>query len=276
MNAKSFYTQNSYFFRNKMAFALTIEERYSSLNHYDLLMDREIRSQVGVQPLPFPGMDKSQAMMCELFQINKCQLGNQCCYRHIHADRNIVCKHWLRGLCKKGDNCEFLHQYDMSKMPVCYFYSNFGRCENRDCMYQHVNPDTAVPECPWYARGHCKHGSQCKKKHVRKVMCVDFMVGFCPAGPECEYEHPKWELPSIESSTQKVIRCHYGILLAKNVKIFSSKILFIKIFASSVTNLVIKVTSVKRIPTKVHKYRSACKTLTNLTSHQLLVKLPKN
>jgi len=40
-------------------------------------------------------------------------------------------------------------------------------------------------------------------------MCVDFMVGFCPVGPECEYEHPKWELPSIESSTQKVIRCHY-------------------------------------------------------------------
>ena len=38
-----------------------------------------------------------------------------------------MCKHWLRGLCKKGDQCEFLHEYDMSKMPECYFYARFGR-----------------------------------------------------------------------------------------------------------------------------------------------------
>ncbi|KAG2920786.1 hypothetical protein JG687_00016070 [Phytophthora cactorum] len=31
----------------------------------------------------------------------------------------IVSRHWLRALCMKGDNCEFLHQYDMSKMPEC-------------------------------------------------------------------------------------------------------------------------------------------------------------
>jgi len=191
-----------------MAYALTIEERYCSLNHYDLQMDREIRSQVGVQPLPFSGMDKSQAMMCELFALGKCQLGNQCCYRHIQADRMIVCKHWLRGLCKKGDGCEFLHQYDMSKMPICYFYSNFGRCENRDCMYQHINPEAQQPECPWYARGHCKHGSLCKRRHVRKIMCVDYMIGFCPNGPDCEYEHPKWEVPQFTEQA-KVIRCHY-------------------------------------------------------------------
>lgn len=37
-----------------------------------------------------------------------------------------MCKHWLRGLCKKGDDCEFLHEFDMSKMPECYFFSKFG------------------------------------------------------------------------------------------------------------------------------------------------------
>ena len=40
--------------------------------------------------------------------------------------QTIVCKHWLRGLCKKGDQCEFLHEYDMSKMPECYFYTRFS------------------------------------------------------------------------------------------------------------------------------------------------------
>merc|ERR550534_17650 len=43
-----------------------------------------------------------------------------CPFRHVRGDKTIVCKHWLRGLCKKGDGCEFLHEYDMSKMPECY------------------------------------------------------------------------------------------------------------------------------------------------------------
>lgn len=56
-----------------------------------------------------------------------CAKGAACPFRHVKGDRTIVCKHWLRGLCKKGDDCEFLHEYDMSKMPECYFYSKFGR-----------------------------------------------------------------------------------------------------------------------------------------------------
>merc|ERR1712156_650802 len=50
-----------------------------------------------------------------------------CPFRHVRGDKTIVCKHWLRGLCKKGDGCEFLHEYDMSKMPECYFYSRFSK-----------------------------------------------------------------------------------------------------------------------------------------------------
>ena len=46
--------------------------------------------------------------------------------RRPRPTQTIVCKHWLRGLCKKGDQCEFLHEYDMSKMPECYFYTRFS------------------------------------------------------------------------------------------------------------------------------------------------------
>lgn len=49
-----------------------------------------------------------------------------CPFRHTKGEKTVVCKHWLRGLCKKGDQCEFLHEYDMTKMPECYFYSKFG------------------------------------------------------------------------------------------------------------------------------------------------------
>ena len=32
---------------------------------------------------------------------------------------SVVCKHWLKGLCKKGEACEFLHEYNIRKMPEC-------------------------------------------------------------------------------------------------------------------------------------------------------------
>ena len=93
---------------------------------------------------------------------------------------SVVCKHWLRGLCKKGDDCEFLHEYDMAKMPECYFFSKFGRCENRDCQYLHIDPNSKVKECPWYARGFCKHGPNCKS---RKGFIKKFFISSIIYGP---------------------------------------------------------------------------------------------
>ncbi len=37
----------------------------------------------------------------------------------------IVCRHWLRDLCMKGDKCDFLHQYDLARMPECAQWSRF-------------------------------------------------------------------------------------------------------------------------------------------------------
>ena len=39
--------------------------------------------------------------------------------KHDPRLRTVVCRHWLRDLCMKGSACEFLHQYDLSKMPLC-------------------------------------------------------------------------------------------------------------------------------------------------------------
>lgn len=110
-----------------------------------------------------------------------------CPFRHISGEKTVVCKHWLRGLCKKGDQCEFLHEYDMTKMPECYFYSKFGlflspvllvikgcvlydikmrlsvcvlvgECSNKECPFLHIDPESKIKDCPWYDRGFCKHG----------------------------------------------------------------------------------------------------------------------
>ncbi|XP_052361825.1 cleavage and polyadenylation specificity factor subunit 4-like [Oncorhynchus keta] len=118
-----------------------------------------------------------------------------CPFRHISGEKTVVCKHWLRGLCKKGDQCEFLHEYDMTKMPECYFYSKFGECSNKECPFLHIDPESKIKDCPWYDRGFCKHGPDCRHRHTRRVICMNYLVGFCPEGRSCKFMHPRFELP---------------------------------------------------------------------------------
>lgn len=113
-----------------------------------------------------------------------------------------VCKHWLRGLCKKSDACEFLHEYNLRRMPECWWYAKYGYCSAGDeCLYAH--PRERRIECPDYRRGFCKLGEgiletkifffltlcfvgpTCPRKHVRRVACQLYLSGFCPMGSEC-------------------------------------------------------------------------------------------
>ncbi|KAG2607944.1 zinc finger CCCH domain-containing protein 45-like [Panicum virgatum] len=79
--------------------------------------------------------------------------------------RQTVCRHWLRGLCMKGDACGFLHQFDKARMPVCRFFRDFGECREPDCAYKHSYDD--VKECNMYKMGFCPNGPNCRYKHVK-------------------------------------------------------------------------------------------------------------
>ena len=54
-----------------------------------------------------------------------------------HNEGTIVCSHWLLGMCKKGEDCPFLHQRVEDKIPLCDRYRKFGlfylsmRCSHR-------------------------------------------------------------------------------------------------------------------------------------------------
>jgi len=107
---------------------------------------------------------------------------------------STVCKHWLRGLCKKGDGCEFLHEYNLRRMPECWWFAKYGYCSAGDeCLYAH--PKERKIECPDYNRGFCKLGPLCPRKHIRKVACQSYLTGFCPSGSECPRGHPNPNIP---------------------------------------------------------------------------------
>eukprot|EP00112_Aurelia_sp_Birch-Aquarium-sp1_P005976 Seg1670.6 transcript_id=Seg1670.6/GoldUCD/mRNA.D3Y31 product="Cleavage and polyadenylation specificity factor subunit 4" protein_id=Seg1670.6/GoldUCD/D3Y31 len=187
----------------------TMEDLVASVKDIKFDIETYIEHQVGIQPLPFLGMDKSGSAVCDFFFQGNCARGHLCPFRHTIGEKAVVCKHWLRGLCKKGDECEFLHEYDMSKMPECYFFARFGTCNNKECPFLHVDPMSKRKACPWYDRGFCKHGSSCKNKHVRRVMCLNYLCGFCPEGPSCKHMHPRFDLPLYENRavTGQII-CH--------------------------------------------------------------------
>lgn len=142
----------------------------------------------------------------------------------------VVCRHWLRGLCMKGETCEFLHQYDMTKMPECRW--GMG-CQVSECPFRHV-PDEERLECTFYKHGFCIHGPICRYRHIKLpaeecpetadfslaidgtdeegnkkrktptqnefykiAMCKHWeKTGECPFGSECHFAHGKEELRS--------------------------------------------------------------------------------
>ena len=107
-------------------------------------------------------------------------------------EKQVVCMHWVKGQCKKGDFCDYLHVYDKERLPVCKYLKNEGRCKNGEqCLYRHemqptdfiaqeqkpqiVPPANAVQNeaefCPYFERGYCHKGAQfCKFDHVSKFM----------------------------------------------------------------------------------------------------------
>ncbi|KAI5148967.1 cleavage and polyadenylation specificity factor subunit 4 [Enteropsectra breve] len=150
-------------------------------------------------------LSETKPVYCELYQNGQCT-DRRCPLLHIKLSSAVVCKHWLRGLCKKNERCEFLHEYNLKKMPECFFFNVYGICNNADCIFLHVKPDSAVRECMWYKRGFCKNGSTCKNKHIRREMCWDFYAGFCAKGKDCELGHPKFTLEFSEIKDEDVIQ----------------------------------------------------------------------
>ncbi|CAG8631682.1 20969_t:CDS:2 [Cetraspora pellucida] len=130
--------------------------------------------------------------VCQDFLRGICKRGTSCRYLH-SIKKSIVCKHWLRGLCMLEDQCEYLHEYNLQKLPKCVNYVVFGVCLSPNCVFAHG--DYNIEICQDFERGLCIKGPKCKKKHVKKAACASFIAGNCPKGVACSEFHPKLELP---------------------------------------------------------------------------------
>ncbi|KAJ1436868.1 hypothetical protein B484DRAFT_308022, partial [Ochromonadaceae sp. CCMP2298] len=105
--------------------------------------------------------------------------------------RTIVCRHWLLGLCYKGEQCSHLHRLDKSKMPPC---KHGNLCKIKNCPLKHV-AEEELEECIFYRQGFCYNGPKCGRRHVRCTPeeCpaeVNFEANSnCPFDSNCHYAH---------------------------------------------------------------------------------------
>ncbi|KAF5197184.1 30-kDa cleavage and polyadenylation specificity factor [Thalictrum thalictroides] len=110
--------------------------------------------------------------------------------------RQTVCYHWIRGLCMKGDDCGYLHQYDKSKMPVCRFFGLNGKCREPECMYKHTKRED-MPVCRFFRlNGNCRE-KDCLYKHTQNEeefpICGYFQLNGKCHKQDCKYRHPQDE-----------------------------------------------------------------------------------
>ncbi|XP_034882019.1 putative cleavage and polyadenylation specificity factor subunit 4-like protein [Mirounga leonina] len=166
-----------------------MQEVIAGLEQLTFTFEKDVEMPKGTGLLPFQGMDKLGSAVCSFFAKGLCDKGKLCPFRHNRGGGGGGAdgKHWLWGLCKKSDQCSFWDQYDITRMPECYFYSKFGDCNNKERAFLHMKPAFKTRDCPWYDQGFCKDGPLCKHCHVHKTMCVNYLVGFCPEGPHCQF-----------------------------------------------------------------------------------------
>jgi cleavage and polyadenylation specificity factor subunit 4 len=77
----------------------------------------------------------------------------------------------------KGDICEYLHEFDLDRMPEC----RWGvECDLAGCPFRHIDEEDKV-ECVFFQQGLCIHGPHCRYKHIK-------------SGPEDKPEMADFEL----------------------------------------------------------------------------------
>jgi hypothetical protein len=102
-----------------------------------------------------------------------------------------LCTFWLQGTCRNGDACTFLHDDIEEKRPICKYFKEQGFClKGEQCYYRHTKlvseidpvhggddgldavgkgrfPSLPGPLanselCPYYERGFCYKGFECR------------------------------------------------------------------------------------------------------------------
>ena len=113
----------------------------------------------------------AQAPNAVISSINDLTAVNQSLQYHVDEQKRkkLVCVHWIKQRCTRGETCDYLHSYDADKLPICRYFTQNGSCHKElECVYRHPKPTDALTavggnkkaeRCPYYERCFCKLGN---------------------------------------------------------------------------------------------------------------------
>merc|ERR1712124_43900 len=88
-------------------------------------------------------------------------------HQHIQKYTKKKCAFWVKGQCRKSDNCHFLHTWP-KRTPMCNNFKKYGICRELYCAFSHKLNDTKL--CYMYKLGFCCYGKECIYKHINETV----------------------------------------------------------------------------------------------------------
>ncbi|XP_073416368.1 putative cleavage and polyadenylation specificity factor subunit 4-like protein isoform X2 [Dendrobates tinctorius] len=144
-----------------------MQELIAGLEKFNFAFEKDVEGQRGSQILPFQGMDKSGAAVCDFFIQGICKKGEcsnkDCPFLHIDPASKIKdCPWYDRGFCKHGPACKHRH----TRRVMCTNYL-VGFCpEGPSCKYVHPKVDLII-----YSPDHIKNAAAPQRVQVPSLPC---------------------------------------------------------------------------------------------------------
>ncbi len=137
-----------------------------------------------------------------------------------------TCIFWLKGHCKNGLNCEFLHE-----LRDCEFWLN-GHCKNgKNCTFAHnedkkatKNIGIVLRDCDFWLKGYCYTGKSCTFAHDPEKLgmtqkdCEFWIRGHCNNGKKCTFKHDAKKMTSVKSQFKDLPCSKKGVLAFDRAK----------------------------------------------------------
>ncbi|EZG56483.1 YT521-B-like domain protein [Gregarina niphandrodes] len=108
------------------------------------------------------------------------------------ARHEIVCRHWLRGICIKESRCDFLHVFDDSRMPYCRNQKRHGRCVDQVLGFCALKHDQQEVRGAGSNRTRERSPAMTQSTNGGDV-CMRYLFGYCSHGPACHQQHIRLE-----------------------------------------------------------------------------------
>lgn len=113
-----------------------------------------------------------------------------------------VCRNFLRGLCRRGQNCRFRHpngvhldgkdsnKFPSGEMDFCRDFQNAG-CKRLNCRFVHCSrEDEEQFKQTGQLPAHIRVGSSLPGVANNEIpVCMDFLKGDCKRAGRCKYRH---------------------------------------------------------------------------------------